>query len=109
VGQIRILLADDHTIIRSGMRLLLEQQSDFNVVAEASNGREAVELVSKHHPEVAVLDIAMPQLNGIEATQQIASNEPRTQVVILSMHSDESYAVSRRSPRVVKHLGSLEF
>jgi two-component system response regulator NreC len=93
VGQIRILLADDHTIIRSGLRLLLEQQADFKVVAEASDGRQAVELVSKHHPEIAVLDIGMPQLNGIEATQQIVSLEPRTHVVILSMHSDEGYVL----------------
>ena len=74
VSQIRILLADK--IIRSGLRLLLDQQPDFKVVAEASDGREAVELVSKHHPEVAVLDIGMPLLNGIEATQQIATKEP---------------------------------
>ena len=93
MGQIRLLLADDHTIIRSGLRLLLEQQPDFDVVAEASNGREAVELVAKHHPNVAILDIGMPQLNGIEATQQIASNESGTQVVILSMHSDEGYVL----------------
>jgi RNA polymerase sigma factor (sigma-70 family) len=93
MGQIRILLADDHTIIRSGLRLLLEQQPDFKVVAEAGDGREAVELVSRHHPEVTVLDIGMPQLNGIEATQQIVSREPRTQVVILSMHSDEGYVL----------------
>ncbi len=91
--KIRILLADDHTIIRSGLRLLLEQQPDFEVVAEASDGREAVELVSKHHPEVAVLDIGMPQLNGIEATQQIVSGEPQTKVVILSMHADEAYVL----------------
>jgi DNA-binding NarL/FixJ family response regulator len=87
------LLADDHTIIRSGLRLLLEQQPDFKVVAEAADGREAVELVSKEHPEVAILDIGMPQLNGIEATQQIVSREPRTNVVILSMHSDEGYVL----------------
>ncbi len=93
MGQIRILLADDHTIIRSGLRLLLEQQPDFKVVAEAGDGREAVDLVSKHHPEVAVLDIGMPQLNGIDATEQIVSREPRTQVVILSMHSDEGYVL----------------
>jgi DNA-binding NarL/FixJ family response regulator len=66
LGHIRILLADDHTIIRSGLRLLLGQQPDFRVVAEAGDGREAVELVSKQHPDVAVLDIGMPQLNGIE-------------------------------------------
>src|SRR5215831_4462686 len=75
------------------MRLLLEQQPDFDVVAEANNGREAVDLVSKHHPQVAVLDIGMPQLNGIEAARQIVANEPRTQVVILSMHSDEGYVL----------------
>src|ERR1700689_1333766 len=93
VSQIRILLADDHTIIRSGLRLLLDQQPDFKVVAEASDGREAVALVAKHHPEVAVLDIGMPQLNGIEATQQIVAKEPATQVVILSMHADEGYVL----------------
>ncbi len=90
---IRIVLADDHTIIRSGLRLLLDQQEDFKVVGEASDGREAVELVTKHHPEVAVLDIGMPQLNGIEATRQIASQEPDTKVVILSMHQDEGYVL----------------
>src|ERR1700683_780644 len=93
VSQIRILLADDHTIIRSGLRLLLDQQPDFKVVAEAGDGREAVELVSKHHPEVAVLDIGMPLLNGIEATQQILAKDPETRVVILSMHSDEGYVL----------------
>ncbi|MGH9663006.1 MAG: response regulator [Bryobacteraceae bacterium] len=90
---IRILLADDHTIIRSGLRLLLEQQPDFKVVAEAGDGREAVELAVKFHPEVAVLDIGMPQLNGIEAVAQIVSREPRTQPVILSMHADEGYVL----------------
>lgn len=93
MAQIRILLADDHTIIRSGLRLLLEQQSDFKVVAEASDGREAVELVSRHKPEVAILDIGMPELNGIEATRQILVVEPATQVVILSMHADEGYVL----------------
>lgn len=91
--QIRILLADDHTIIRSGIKLLLEQQADFKVVAEANDGREAVDLVTKVHPNVAVLDIGMPQLNGIEATRQIVSVEPATQIVILSMHSDEGYVL----------------
>jgi two-component system, NarL family, response regulator NreC len=93
VSQIRILLADDHTILRSGLRLLLDQQPDFKVVAEANNGREAVELVDEEHPDVAVLDIGMPQLNGIEATQQIVSKESQTKVVILSMHADEGYVL----------------
>jgi two-component system, NarL family, response regulator NreC len=93
VALIRIVLADDHTIIRSGLKLLLEQQPDFKVAAEAENGREAVQLVSQHHPDVAVLDIGMPQLNGIEATAQILSQAPDTHVVILSMHSDEGYVL----------------
>jgi DNA-binding NarL/FixJ family response regulator len=93
VAQIRILLADDHTIIRSGLKLLLEQQPDFKVVAEASDGREAVQLVSKLRPDVVILDIGMPNLNGIEATRQIVSEDPKAQVVILSMHSDEGYVL----------------
>ena len=91
--QIRILLADDHTIIRSGLKLLLEQQPDFKVIAEANDGREAVQSVAANHPDVAVLDIGMPHLNGIEATRQIISLEPAVQVVILSMHSDEGYVL----------------
>ena len=93
VPQIRILLADDHTIIRSGLKLLLEQQPDFKVVAEANDGREAVQFVVTDHPDVAVLDIGMPQLNGIEATRQILATEPEVRVVILSMHSDEGYVL----------------
>jgi two-component system response regulator NreC len=93
VAQIRILLADDHTIIRSGIKLLLEQQPDFKVVAEANDGREAADLVSQSRPDVAVLDIGMPQLNGIEATRQIVAGHPEVQVVILSMHSDEGYVL----------------
>ena len=91
--QIRIVLADDHTIIRSGLRLLLEQQADFKVVAEGEDGRQAVQLVAKHHPDVVILDIGMPQLNGIEATRQIVAQEGHPNVVILSMHSDESYVL----------------
>jgi len=93
VPQIRILLADDHTIIRSGLKLLLEQQPDFKVIAEANDGREAVQQVAAHRPDVVVLDIGMPQLNGIEATRQILAAEPDVQVVILSMHSDEGYVL----------------
>ncbi|HEX5432461.1 MAG TPA: response regulator transcription factor [Bryobacteraceae bacterium] len=93
MSQIRILLADDHTIIRSGLKLLLEQESDFKVVAEAGDGREALDLIGRHHPEVAVLDIGMPLLNGIETTSQIVAQDPHPQVVILSMHSDEGYVL----------------
>src|SRR6266849_347908 len=90
---IRIVLADDHTIMRAGLRLLLEQQPDFKVIAEASDGREALERIAQYHPDIAILDIGMPQLNGIEATRQIALLDPHPNVVILSMHSDEGYVL----------------
>jgi two-component system response regulator NreC len=90
---IRILLADDHTVIRSGLRLLLERQPDFRVVAEAEEGRQAVELSASQQPDVVVMDIAMPTLNGIEATRQIVARNPRIAIVVLSMHSDESYVL----------------
>jgi two-component system response regulator NreC len=88
---IRILLADDHNLLRDGLRLLLERQSDFVVVAEASDGREALRLAEEHRPDVAVMDIAMPVLNGIEATRQIVERCTATAVIMLSMHHDESY------------------
>ena len=91
--QIRILLADDHTVMRAGLRLLLERQPDMVVIAEAEEGRQAVELADSHKPDVVVLDIAMPLLNGIETTRQIVEKHPKTSVVILSMHSDESYVM----------------
>lgn len=88
---IRILLADDHTIIRNGLRLLLERQPDFTVIGEASNGREAIELADLKNPDIVIMDVAMPLMNGVEATSRIAAAQPKTAVVILSMHSDESY------------------
>jgi DNA-binding NarL/FixJ family response regulator len=91
--QIRIVLADDHTVIRSGLKLLLERQADLSVVGEAENGRVAVDEAERLRPDVMVLDIAMPMLNGIEATRQIVSAHPATSVVILSMHSDEGYVM----------------
>jgi two-component system, NarL family, response regulator NreC len=91
---IRILLADDHTVMRSGLRALLERQTDFEVVGEAADGREAVDMAEKLSPDVVVVDVAMPRLNGLDAAQQITSKWPRTAVVVLSMHSDEGY-VSR--------------
>ena len=90
---IRILLADDHTVMRRGLRLLLESQPEFSVVAEASDGRQAVEQAEAAHPDVAVLDIAMPNLSGIEAAQRITAALPNVAVVILSMHSDEGYVL----------------
>ena len=93
MAQIRILLADDHTVMRRGLRLLLEQQDDFQVVGEADDGRQAVDLAASLRPAVAVLDIGMPMLNGIEATRQIVTADPAIAVVVLSMHSDESYVL----------------
>lgn len=93
MNEIRILLADDHQVVRRGLCLLLESQPGFHVVAEASNGREAVALAEKHAPDVAVLDVAMPLLNGIEAARQISNKLPQTGIVFLSMHSDEGYVL----------------
>jgi DNA-binding NarL/FixJ family response regulator len=93
MSRIRVLLADDHTIMRKGLRLLLERQPDVEVVAEASDGRQAVDLADSEAPDVVIMDVAMPNLNGIEATRQIVSRNPRIAVAILSMHSDEGYVM----------------
>ena len=87
----RILLGDDHTLVRQGLRKILEEQPDWEVVGEASDGREAVRETAALQPEVAVLDIGMPLLNGIEATRQIVRRFPAINVLILSMHSEEAY------------------
>jgi two-component system response regulator NreC len=91
--KIRIALADDHKLMRSGLRVLLEQQPDLTVVGEASDGREAVALVASQRPDVLVMDIGMPSLNGIEAAAQITQSNPEAAIVMLSMHSDESYVL----------------
>jgi len=88
---IRILLADDHSIVREGLRALLERQQEFEVVGDAADGRQAVEMAETARPDVVVMDLAMPGLNGIEATRRITARSPQVSVVILSMHSDESY------------------
>jgi two-component system response regulator NreC len=88
---IRIVLADDHTILRNGLRLLLERHPDFSVVGEAANGREALEIATRESPNVVVMDISMPILNGIEAARRITSELPKTAVIVLSVHSDEAY------------------
>jgi two-component system response regulator NreC len=93
MNSIRILLADDHTVMRRGLHALLERQPGFHVVGEAADGAEAVELAAREKPDVAVLDIGMPTLNGIEAARRIVEKNPSTAVVILSMHSDESYVL----------------
>jgi two-component system, NarL family, response regulator NreC len=91
--KIRILLADDHKLMRSGLRVLLEQQAGLTVVGEASDGREAVALANSLKPDVAVMDVGMPSLNGIEAASQISQSHPEIAIVMLSMHSDESYVL----------------
>lgn len=88
---VRILLADDHMILRQGLRGLLEGQPDFTVVAEAADGREAVLAAGSHEPDVAIIDIGMPGLNGIDATRQLLAASPQTRVVGLSMHADRHF------------------
>ncbi len=89
--RISVLLADDHTVVRQGLRALLEAQGDIKVVAEAANGRQAVTLAKKHLPEVVLMDLAMPVLNGLEATRQILKNIPTIKVLVLSSYDDEDY------------------
>jgi DNA-binding NarL/FixJ family response regulator len=88
---ITVLLADDHTVVRQGLRVLLEAENDIKVVAEAENGRQAVQLAKRHRPDVVVLDVAMPLLNGLEATRQIIRDAPQSKVLILSSYSDDEY------------------
>jgi two-component system, NarL family, response regulator NreC len=91
VPEIRLVLADDHSIVRKGLRSVLEADPDMHVVGEAATGLEAVDVCQRVRPDAAIVDIAMPLLNGIDAISQIQKVSPGTQVVVLSMHSDESY------------------
>ncbi len=90
---IRILLADDHAMVRDGLRALIEKQSGMAVVGEAADGRECIRLAEETVPDIVMMDIAMPNLNGMEATRRILAANPRCGVVILSMHQDESYVL----------------
>jgi two-component system response regulator NreC len=90
---IRVLIADDHKIMLAGLRSLLEKQTDFEVVGEAENGRKAVQMAQEKTPDVVVMDVSMPDLNGIEATMQIIESLPKTRVVALSMHSDKRFVM----------------
>jgi two-component system response regulator NreC len=91
--KLRILLADDHTVMRTGLRALLERQSNLEVVGECENGREAVALAATAKPDVVVMDVGMPVLNGIEATRMLAAQRPSTAVIILTVHADEAYVL----------------
>jgi two-component system, NarL family, response regulator NreC len=91
--KLRVLLADDHGVVRKGLRFLLESEPDLEVVGEAADGRQAVDMTSQLHPDVVVMDIAMPRLNGIDATSQIVKQNPDVGVIMLSMYSDEEYLV----------------
>jgi DNA-binding NarL/FixJ family response regulator len=89
--KIKVLLADDHTIVRQGLRVLLEAEPDIAVVGEAGNGREAVQMTKKILPDVVVMDIAMPGLNGLEATRQIVKEVPTAKLLVLSSYNDDEY------------------
>lgn len=91
MGKIRILLADDHVVLREGTRELLEREEDMEVVAEAGDGEEAVRLAGRQRPDVAIMDISMPRLNGIEATRQIKAINPATAVLVLTAYDDDQY------------------
>ena len=89
----RIVLADDHTILRQGLKSLLAEESDFQIVGEASDGQEALRLVERLKPDVLVVDVMMPGMNGLEVTRQVHERFPGTRVIVLSMHSREAYVV----------------
>jgi DNA-binding NarL/FixJ family response regulator len=88
---IKIFVADDHTIVRQGLKLILAAQPDIEVVGEASNGREAVDLVQKSKPDIVLMDVAMPELNGIESTRRMVEANPRIKILVLSMHKEAVY------------------
>ncbi|HLK49504.1 MAG TPA: response regulator transcription factor [Bryobacteraceae bacterium] len=90
---VRILIVDDHPFLRTGLRHVLEEHSEFQIVGEASDGWEGVRLAEKERPDVAILDIGMPNLNGIDAAQHIRESAPGTSIIMLSVHSDESYVL----------------
>jgi len=94
LGNIKILIADDHTVVREGTRQILEQEADINVVAEASDGEEAVRLAGNYKPDVAIIDIAMPKLDGIEATKQIKTLYPNIAILILTAYDDDQFVFS---------------
>ena len=103
MGKIRIVLADDHTVVRQGIRSLLQQDASIDVVGEAENGQDAVLVAKKTLPDVVLLDISMPILNGVQATRQIRKFNPKIKILILSMYNDEEYV------REVFHAGAAGY
>ena len=101
---IRVLIADDHKIMLAGLRSLLEKQTDLQVIAEAENGRKAVQLAQETKPDIVVMDVSMPDLNGIEATTQIIESVPDTRVIALSMHSDKRFVLGMLRAGAVGYL-----
>lgn len=93
MNEVRIVLADDHNIVRAGVRALLDNIPEMRVVAETGNGREALDLIRKHKPDVVLLDIAMPELNGLEVTQIVSKEFPPIKIIILSMHKSDEYVL----------------
>ena len=93
MSTIRVLIADDHKIIRDGLKTLLEKETGMEVIAEAENGRKTIRLAQKHHPNVVIMDVTMPDMNGIEATRKIMEETPEIRVIALSMHSDRRYVL----------------
>jgi len=89
---LRIVVVDDHAVVRRGVRALLESRADWKVVAEATTGREALDAVKRHRPEIVVMDISLPELNGLDATRQIVQESPQTEVLVLTMHHSEELA-----------------
>src|SRR5580698_8642482 len=112
MNKITVLLVDDHLLLRQGVRVLLEAEGDIIIIAEAETGRQAVEMTQKFHPEVVVMDISMPHLNGLEATRQITRKSPLTKVIILSASDDDEYVQHLTEAGavgyVVKHSGGAE-
>ena len=88
---IRVLIADDHKIVRDGLRILIDKQKDMEVIGEAQNGRDAVKFTKKLRPDVVIMDVSMPDMNGIEATRQITTENRRVKIIALSMHSDRRF------------------
>jgi len=112
MNPIRVMIADDHTLVRAGMRALLAQVPEVEVIAEASDGREALQLIATHRPDVVLMDITMPGLNGLEATVRVVREFPQVRVIILSMHAVEEYVLQAlhagASGYLLKHAAPVE-